>query len=116
MNSILKNFSIFLLFFGVILSFCACGAKLKGVYQSEDVFGISTVYAFSGNDVSRTIKTDLGEKTVYGEYEIRESATGGLCIMLDFDEDDDSKEGIAWDFVKENDYIEIAGIRYKKIK
>lgn len=93
----------------------ACSSKIKGTYQSDDVFGTRTVYEFSGMDVSRTITTELGSKTVYGEYEIREAEEGGLSIILDFDGVGDD-EKTAWEFVRENDYIEIAGIRYNKVK
>ena len=106
------GFFLCMLTFLVALLF-ACSNKLTGSYQSEEVFGTSTVYEFSGNDVSRTIKSSLGSKTVKGEYEIREKEDGGLSIILDFDEDDN--EVTSWDFVKEKDYIEIAGIRYNKV-
>ena len=114
MKKILKLLTVGFVILFSLIQLIACSNKVKGVYQSEDVFGTSTVYEFSGNDVSRTIKTELGSKTVYGEYEIREGADGSLSIILDFDEDD--HEATAWDFVKENDYIEIAGIKYNKVK
>ena len=115
MKRISKFITVFLILSVALTSLFSCGNKLKGRYESESVFGTKTVYEFSGNEVKRTISGELGSKTVEGEYEIRDSEDGGKTIILDFDEDDENA-GVAWSFVMEDEYIEIAGVRFKKVK
>lgn len=115
MKIVSKITVVFLIMLISFVSLFSCGNKLKGRYESESVFGTKTVYEFSGNEVKRTISSELGSKTVDGEYEIRDNEDGGKTIILDFDEDDENA-GVAWSFVMENEYIEIAGVRFEKLK
>ena len=50
-----------------------------------------------------------------GDYEIRSGEDGGRLIYLDFDDVDDADE-VGWNIIIGNGYIEIAGVRYNKVK
>ena len=113
---IISNFILVILILTVaLLSLFSCANKLSGRYESETVFGIKTIYEFSGNEFKRTISSELGSKSVDGEYEILDTKDGGKNIMFDFDGEDENTD-VAWSFVMEKEYIEIAGVRYNKIK
>ena len=116
----MKRFNKVLLLLTVIaialLALVACTANgLSGKYESDSVLGTKTVYEFSGGEVKRTIIGELGSKTVVGDYEIRAGEDGGRLIYLDFDDVDDADE-VGWNIIIGNGYIEIAGVRYNKVK
>ena len=102
----------------VTLAFAACGTKLNGKYESEEVMGGKVVLEFDGEDVTYTIIIASKEvASLEATYEIEDDQ-----ITFKFAEDEDNKTLLEEvvdkpvDFEKDGDTIKIAGEKFTKVK
>lgn len=105
----------------VTLVVCACGkAKLSGSYESAELYGAKTVYTFDGDEVSKTYTATVGDFTKRGKFRISKEGDGEYIFFNwndeDTEEEDEPNGNVGWDFKLGDNYIEIAGTRYQKIR
>lgn len=106
-----------MLLVGCVLSLASCSAFLVGTYENKGLLTTTTVeFKLDG-----TVIYSIGSISLVGEYELDKNDKGEPVIELDF-EDDSVADLIDGEFSfakgKENGtaYIEIAGVRYNKVK
>lgn len=101
------------LLIGCVFALGSCTVLYAGTYENKGLLTTTTIEL----KMDGTVTYSIGSVSVVGEYEIEKNDSGDLVIDLDF-EDGSIAEMIDGDypFEKGDGYIEIAGVRYDKVK
>lgn len=117
MKKIISLILACVLLIGCMFSLASCSAFLVGTYENKGLLTTTTIeFKLDG-----TVTYTVGSISLVGEYDIEKNDNGDLEIELDF-EDDSVADFIDGEYSfakgKENGkaYIEIAGVRYDKVK
>jgi hypothetical protein len=121
-KTIIKLAAIMLAVVMMSCMFASCAKKLSGSYEADaSLFGqgVGVTYTFSGSKFTATTKVTLlgqvSSEEVSGVYEIIEYDDGSMEIKLDFEDETATLRDGTYTFDQGEDYIKIAGIKYKKL-
>ena len=115
MKKIISTVLVCVLLLGCVFTLASCSKLLFGKYEIDA--GVASVtYDFKVTKVSITVDTLLGAETIEGSFKITENEKGESEITFTFEDEDKAKEySGTFSFEKGDDYIKIAGVKYKKV-
>lgn len=120
-NTFIKLLAVALVAVMLVATLVSCGKSLSGAYSSEvSLLGQSwdVTYTFKGSKVEVVSKTTLlgnvNSTEITGTYDINENDNGKLEITFDFEEETTLFKDGTYTLEQGEDYIKIAGVKYKK--
>ena len=119
MKKIISTVLVCVLLLGCVMSLASCGKMLSGKYELELTESNVIAYEFSFNKVTRTVTTGaLGftkESVTEGTYKITETDDQKYSITFTWEVDgEEDIETVS--FSKGEDYIELSGLKFTKVK
>lgn len=122
MKKILSLVLAVVLLCGCVFTLASCGNNPSGTYVGEIDMGFakaSATYEFSGKNFTLTYSGNLGSLSTSlepqeGTFEVIELDDGTLQITFTVEVDGKAETSDPVKFVKADDYIEIAGVKFTK--
>ena len=115
MKKIISTLLVCVLLLGCVLTLGSCDKLLFGKYELDALVG-SVTYDFKLTKVEITVEA-LGQGTTFeGTYKISENEKGETEITFTFENEEETKEYAGtFSFEKGEDFVKIAGVKYKKV-